>query len=116
MIAPVTALWLYAVPLIDTVSVMVRRVWLKNRRSRRTEAICIICWWMPASECVRLSHLMALLQILLAAGIGVLMLRNGVPRGHRILWFSVCLRFTCCWSAAPGGWFRCCEDFTVCSD
>jgi len=29
-IAPVTALWLYAVPLFDTVSVMVRRIWLKR--------------------------------------------------------------------------------------
>ena len=30
VITPVTALWLFAVPLIDTVSVMVRRIWLKR--------------------------------------------------------------------------------------
>ena len=40
IIAPVAAIWLFAVPLIDTVSVMLRRLWLGNRRSRPTAATC----------------------------------------------------------------------------
>lgn len=79
VIAPVTALWLYAVPLIDTVSVMVRRVWLKKSPFKADRGHLHHLLVDAGFRVRQVVYMMVLLQILLA-GIGVLMLRNGVPQ------------------------------------
>lgn len=46
----VTALWLIALPLMDMVCIMIRRIRKDNRRSNQTESICIIfvnAWGCP---------------------------------------------------------------------
>ncbi|MCB1881964.1 MAG: undecaprenyl/decaprenyl-phosphate alpha-N-acetylglucosaminyl 1-phosphate transferase [Gammaproteobacteria bacterium] len=79
VIAPVTALWLYAVPLIDTVSVMVRRVWLK-RSPFKADRGHLHHLLIDAGFRVRqVVYLMAFIQVLLAAA-GVWMLWGGVPQ------------------------------------
>lgn len=79
VIAPVTALWLYAVPLIDTVSVMVRRVWLK-RSPFKADRGHLHHLLLDAGFRVRqVVYLMAFLQFLLASA-GVWMLWGGVPQ------------------------------------
>jgi UDP-N-acetylmuramyl pentapeptide phosphotransferase/UDP-N-acetylglucosamine-1-phosphate transferase len=41
-ITPITTLWLFSVPLIDTLCVMLRRMWMGRSRSMPTAIICTI--------------------------------------------------------------------------
>ncbi|MCP4995219.1 MAG: undecaprenyl/decaprenyl-phosphate alpha-N-acetylglucosaminyl 1-phosphate transferase, partial [Gammaproteobacteria bacterium] len=79
VIAPVTALWLYAVPLFDTVSVMIRRIWLKKSPFKADRGHLHHLLVDAGFRVRQVVHLMVLLQMLLA-GIGVWMLWKGVPQ------------------------------------
>lgn len=79
VIAPVTALWLYAVPLIDTVSVMVRRIWLKRSPFKADRGHLHHLLTDAGFRVRQVVYLMAFLQFLFAAT-GVWMLWAGVPQ------------------------------------
>ncbi|MCP3869642.1 MAG: hypothetical protein GY703_16430 [Gammaproteobacteria bacterium] len=79
VIAPVTALWLYAIPLIDTVSVMLRRVWLKRSPFKADRGHMHHLLIDAGFRVRQIVFLMAAIQFVLAA-IGVLMLWSDVPQ------------------------------------
>jgi undecaprenyl-phosphate alpha-N-acetylglucosaminyl 1-phosphatetransferase len=77
VIAPVTALWLFAIPLIDTVAVMVRRVWMK-RSPFKADRGHLHHLMIDAGFRVRqVVQIMAALQLAMAT-IGIWMLWTGV--------------------------------------
>ncbi len=86
IIAPVAAIWLFAVPLIDTVSVMLRRLWLRKSPFSPDRSHLHHLLQAAGYRVEDVVIIMALLQFLLAAG-GVAALALGVSEGVMLVGF-----------------------------